>query len=72
MKVHKIELLIVDHDEVGIDEIKDIIENIKYPNWCMSPQVMQTATVNIGKWDDDLPINKTDTIKAEYNRLFNQ
>ena len=33
MKAYKVELLIIDHDEVGKEQIVEIIENTKYPNW---------------------------------------
>lgn len=39
MKAYKVTLLINDHDEVG-DEIKNIIEDQKYPNYCIAPLVM--------------------------------
>lgn len=69
-KAHKIELLIIDHDDVGIEEIKDIIVNIKYPNHCISPEIMDSKTVDIGEWTDDHPLNFHDTTEEEYKRLF--
>lgn len=71
MKVTKVELMIVDFDELGEDEIKEVIENQKYPNYCINPSVMEMQTVDIGEWDDDLPINKLDKQKEEYEKLFN-
>ena len=32
MKVHKVELYVVDFDEVGTEELKNILENSRYPN----------------------------------------
>lgn len=31
MKVHQVVLLIVDHDDVGIKDIRSILENAHYP-----------------------------------------
>ena len=71
MKVYKVELLIVDHDNVGGAGIVEVLENQKYPNYCISPNVMDVESAEIGEWSDDHPLNKIDTIQDEYNRLFN-
>jgi len=68
-KVHKVELLIVDHDNVGADEIMDVIENQKYPNHCISPSVMSTETVEID-YHDGHPFNLTNKQTEEYERVF--
>jgi hypothetical protein len=70
MQVHKITLLVIDLDEIGAEEIKDIIENTHYPNRCISPDVFSVETVDIGEWDDDHPLNDNDTAEAEWRRLF--
>lgn len=70
MKAHKVTLFIIDHDELGADEIKHVLENHKYPNHCMSPDVKSVETVDIGTWSDEHPLNIHDTASAEYQRLF--
>jgi hypothetical protein len=70
MKAYKLTLLINDHDEVG-DEIKDIIENQKYPNYCIAPYVMDMQSVDVGEWSDEHPLNKRSTMKEKFNKLFN-
>lgn len=70
MKVYKVELMIIDFDEVGQDEIKMVIENQKYPNRCISPDVMRIDERDIGKWDDENPLNYDDKKDAEFQRLF--
>ena len=70
MKAYKVELLIIDHDELGADGIKDVIENVKYPNYCIAPDVKNIECVDIGEWDDDHPLNKFSTCDEEYKRLF--
>lgn len=72
MKVYKLEVMIIDFDELGGEEIKDVMENQKYPNYCISPDVMSMQSVDIGEWSDEHPLNKLDTQVSEYNRLFPQ
>lgn len=72
MMVYKIEVMVIDFDEVGEEGIKDCIENTKYPNWCISPRVKRFQGVDIGEWDDDHPLNKRSTEDEEYKRLFDE
>jgi hypothetical protein len=71
MKVHRIELMVVDHDGLGIDEVVTVLENQKYPNWCIYPQVMATDTREI-EWSDGHPLNSKDKAEAEFRRLFDR
>lgn len=70
MKAHKVTLFIIDHDQVGAEEIAIIIENQKFPNRCIRPDVKSIETVEIGEWDDSHPLNQPETAEAEYERLF--
>lgn len=70
MKAHKVILTIIDFDEVGADDIKIIIEDTRYPNRCISPEVVSIETVDIGEWDDDHPLNSNATAPQEWRRLF--
>lgn len=72
MKAYKIELLIVDHDEVGQDDIRDILETQKYPNYCIAPNVMNIECVEIGEWNDDHPLNKLDKMRQHYETIFHK
>ena len=72
MKVHKIELVIVDHDGLGAEEIKLVLENARYPNHCIMPSVIASKTVDIGEWEDNNPLNFTDKIVDEAKRLFGE
>lgn len=69
VQVHRIVLMIVDHDVVGIEELSDIIENTKYPNHCMNPKVMNSDTREV-RWYDQHPLNMKDEQKAGFNRIF--
>jgi len=69
MKAYKLEILVVDFDEVGAS-IPEMIENANYPNHCISPHVMSVKEADIGKWDDEHPLNKRDTMKEYYKEIF--
>lgn len=72
MQAHKIEIFVIDLDEIGVEEIKSVIENTRYPNRCISPEVKSIKTVDIGEWHDDHPLNLIDEAEAEYHRLFDE
>jgi hypothetical protein len=71
LKAYKLEVLILDHDEVGAKDIVEILENTSFPNHCINPQVKSITEADIGELTDDHPLNKRDTMEAEYRRLFN-
>lgn len=70
MKVYKIELMVLDMDEIGAEQIRDVLENARYPNRCISPEVKSIEERDIGEFHDDHPLNHTATADAEYRRLF--
>lgn len=70
MKAYKVEILIIDFDQVGAEDIKLLMEQVKYPNYCLSPRVMNIKEADIGEWDDNHLLNHHDTMQAEYNRIF--
>ena len=70
MKAYKIELLVLDFDQLGGDEIKSVLENARYSNHCISPSVMNISEVDIGPWSDENPLNSGKTRAAEYARIF--
>lgn len=70
MKAYKIEVLIVDHDEIGPTSIQNAIENSHYPNRCIMPSVMGMECKDIGDWSDDHPLNKITQMKSEFERVF--
>jgi hypothetical protein len=71
MKVHLLQVLIIDHDALGVDEVERVLEDANYPNHCIAPSVVKSQSVSIGDWDDDNPLNHSDTQVAEVDRLFN-
>lgn len=70
MKAYKLEILIIDHDDVGESEICQIIEDAHYPNYCIAPIVKSVVEKDIGEWSDDHPLNKIHSCDNEYQRLF--
>lgn len=70
MKAYKVEMIIVDFDQLGESEIAEVLEQTRYPNRCIRPEVMKITERDIGEWHDDHPLNKIDTTKQEYQRIF--
>jgi hypothetical protein len=70
MQAVKLEVLIVDHDGIGAEAIKEVIENARYPNRCIMPSVMTVEARDIGEWVDNNPLNNSTTAHAEFVRLF--
>jgi len=68
-KVHKVELLIINTDNVTEESIITVIENARYPNHCISPSVKHIETREVD-WDDDHPLNKSETCEEAYRKLF--
>jgi hypothetical protein len=64
-KVYKIELLVIDHEDLGEESIKDEVERSKY--LCSSVQNMICVDVD---WSDDHPLNKAVTSTKAYQDLF--
>ena len=69
MNVYKVELLIIDFDDIGPDEVRNEIENARYANRCISPKVKDIMVRQV-EWSDDHPLNHSNTAYAEYRRLF--
>ena len=70
MNVYKVEIMVIDFDGIGGDGVKDEIENARYGNRCIRPEVKSVEEQDIGEWDDDHPLNQMDSSDAEYRRLF--
>lgn len=70
MDAIKVELLILDFDGLDSEEIKDVIENQRYPNHCISPNVMSIERQDVGEFNDDHPLNLTDKMRDEFQRIF--
>lgn len=71
VKVYKLTVMVLDHDELGADEIARVLHDQRYPNHCINPVVMACEGREIGEWDDDHPLN-TGAQDAEFARLFGE
>lgn len=69
MKVFKIEVMVIDFDEIGEEQVKGTIENTRYPNHCIAPSVMKMESRDI-EWSDDHPLNMRDTTDEAFEELF--
>lgn len=70
MKAYEITLRIIDLDGIGPQDIRHVLENARYPNHCIAPNVHHIREAEIGEWSDDHPLNKNSTADAEWSRLF--
>lgn len=66
----KITIMVIDHDNIGPDEAAEVLENARYPNRCMYPNVMSIESREIGEWSDANPLNCETTMRDEFRRLF--
>jgi len=71
MKAYKLEIFVIDFDNVGKEGILQEIENARFPNDCIGMNIKSVIEKDIGEWNDDHPLNKKETAEVEYNKLFN-
>lgn len=69
MKAYLLTILIIDHDELGSEGIKEVIENTSYANDCICPSIQEIKEADIGEWHDEHPLN-TEGRELEVQRLF--
>lgn len=69
VRVHRIEVLVIDHDDLGAEEVCQVIEDTRYPNRCIRPEVKRAETREV-EWSDDHPLNHDDTADEAYRALF--
>jgi len=70
MKVMKMEIMFIDFDGLGEEGARSLIEDTRYPNHCIAPDVKKIEVVDIGEWSDDHPLNSSLTCDEEYKRIF--
>ena len=68
-KVHRLIVLVVDHDDLGADEVARTIESQHYPNHCIYPRVLTSETREV-EWHDGHALNRRATMASEVARLF--
>lgn len=65
MKAYKFEVLVIDFDQLGGEELARTIETNRY----IDPRVESIEERDIGEWTDDHPLNKAGC-SLEFHRLF--
>lgn len=66
MKVYKIELMVMNHENVSDKDIETILEDVRH----LYPTVVSMESKEIGEWTNDHPLNKHAEWKPIYNELF--
>jgi len=64
MKAYILQVVVIDHDGLGFERIAEVISETRYPNHCISPEVVGVEERDIGEWGDSHPLNQggTDTL----------
>ena len=70
MKIHRIVLYVVDFDGLGAEGVKQELENTRFANDCISPDIAEVQTRDIGEWSDAHPLNHRATAQATREALF--
>ena len=69
MKVYRIEICVIDFDNIGEAGVRGEIENANYGNDCIYPTVKKIETKEVD-WSDNHPLNNRNTADAAYKELF--
>ncbi len=72
MKAYKLEVLVLDFDNLGGEEIISVLEDTRYPNRCINPDVKSIVEKDVGDFDDDHPLNNKETSEKAYHELFDE
>jgi len=71
MKVHRLVIMVVDHDDLGAEGVRRELEAARFANNCISPIVMAQDTVDIF-WSDRNPVNITAERFGAFCELFSR
>jgi len=66
MKAYKIEVLVIDFEDLGEEDAKYQLGNMRH----LDVKVVDSKKVDIGEWDDDHPLNKTKGWEEYYKGLL--
>jgi hypothetical protein len=66
VKAYRLELLVIDFENHGKEEIEMLAMNARG----LDPTVISIEGRDIGEWTDDHPLNRKSTAEAEFKRLF--
>lgn len=68
MKAYKIELIVVDHENMEEEQIIVALENTRY----IHPNVIRCEGVDIGEWDDGHILNQRGTTYEQVQEIFSK
>jgi hypothetical protein len=71
IEVHRVTLYVVDHDGIGGDGARRVLENTRYPNRCIHPHVSKVETREVA-WHDRHPINMIASMYSALDQLFSE
>ena len=66
MNAYKIELLVIDHENYGEDDITDALQTVRY----FHPSILSVKEANIEEWNDNHPLNKRKPSKEILDQYF--
>ncbi len=69
IKVHKVVVMVIDHDGLGAASVKEQLENARYPNRCISPIAMDVETREV-EWSDNHVLNNLRRREWEFHQMF--
>lgn len=69
--VFSVTLMIVDHDRIGADGVRQVLEGARYSNRCISPLVIHTEAREV-EWHERHPLNLRDATHAAFDALFRE
>lgn len=71
MKAYVMQVLVIDHDEIGPGQAARELEAGRFGNDCIAPQVLGSPEVHdIGEWTDAHPLNQAGTDVARWLRTL--
>jgi len=68
MTAHKIELLVLNQEDMSIEDVKECIENNRY----LIVNVISSVSKTIPDYDDDHLLNQGATTKKQIDEWFNK
>jgi len=68
MKMHKFEIYVIDHENLGPQSFMNELEYLDY----VSVRADFQGTADIGEWEDSHPLNFRDTKIKEFRKYFKE
>ena len=65
MKMHKFEVHVLDFEKLGPEQYQEMLDNVRH----IIGKVFYVKTVDVGKWNDEHQLNKTNDIDT-WNKYY--